>query len=246
MNEAGNYGGSDPGETEATLLFASPKFKTMPIRREYECPTSANEGTLYDFYDRVEQQDLVPTLSALMGLPIPRNSIGRVMGGLLGVWQDDELYVDLLGQNVQQLWKLVDAVLGRVVLRSEEAWPKVSREEYTSSSLCKDSVETIDRLACLLKVAEQQTERSRQTKQWYEARIAYEEFLTQAQRALIDGNRPFSLSHMTAGIATCALALLICIYSIRCSWPSGTISIILASRLWYSIASPCVGPGWGQ
>ena len=176
MNEAGNHGGSDPGETEATLLFASPKFRTISARKEYECPTLPTEGTLHDFYDQVEQQDLVPTLSGLMGLQIPRNSIGKVLSELRGVWQDDEAYVNLLEQNAQQLWKLVDAVLEH----------EIPENENTTHLSCVDNISTFDRLTCQLKTAEQQTERSRQTKQWSEARVAYEEFLTHAQQALID------------------------------------------------------------
>jgi ethanolaminephosphotransferase len=225
MNEAGNHGGSDPGETEATLLFASPKFRTMSTRKEYECPALAHEGTSYNFYDQVEQQDLVPTLSGLMGLPIPRNSVGKVTGELRGVWQNDESYVDLLEQNAQQLWTLVDAVLGHEVPRNENA----------THLSCIDNINTVDRLTCLLKFAEQQTKRSRQTEQWDDAKVAYEEFLTQAQQALIDGNRSFSTLCMVAGISTCALALVMCLYSIGASWPSGTTAIIFAS------AAACYG-----
>jgi ethanolaminephosphotransferase len=224
MNEAGNHGGSDPGETEATLLFASPKFRMMPSRKKYECPTLANKGTLYNFYDQAEQQDLVPTLSGLLGLPLPRNSIGKVLGGLRGVWRDDEAYVDLLEKNAQQLWSPVDAILGREILRSKE----IPQMENASQFLCFDGTDTVDKLACLLKVAERQAEQSRQTQQWDEARIAYEEFLTLAQQALINGRRSFSIFHMTVGVATCALALLTCLYSIGASWPSVTTAATFA------------------
>jgi ethanolaminephosphotransferase len=230
MNEAGNHGGSDPGETEATLLFASPRFKMMSSRKEYECPTSANEGALFNFYDQVEQQDLVPTLSGLLGLPIPRNSIGTVLSELRGAWRDDESYVNLLEQNAQQLWSLVDAVLGREVPHPEEYDRyKIPRIQDTTHSYCTGSIGAVDRLACLLKIAEQQAEQSRRTQQWDEARLAYEDFLTQAQHALIDGNRPFDIFHMAFGIATCALALLSCLYSVAASWPSRRIAITLVS-----------------
>jgi ethanolaminephosphotransferase len=219
MNEAGNHGGSDPGETEATLLFASPKFKMMSSRREYECPTLANEGTLFNFYDQVEQQDLVPTLSGLLGLPIPRNSVGRVLSELRGAWRDDEAYVDLLERNAQQLWSLVDAVLGGEILQ----------RETTTLSFHIDEISTGERLARLLNIAEQQAAQSRMNQQWNETRLAYEDFLTQAQQALINANRPFGISHMAIGIAACALALFSCLYSISASWPSGTTAIAFAS-----------------
>jgi ethanolaminephosphotransferase len=230
MNEAGNHGGSDPGETEATLLFASPKFKVMPRRRKNKCPTSAKEGTRFHFYNTVEQQDVVPTLSGLMGLPMPRNSIGRVLSEFRGVWQDDETYVNLLEQNAQQIWNLVDTALGREGLHSgDETRHTAPREEHTTARSYTDSTDTAGRLACFLAIAEQETERSRETQHWDRARVAYEEFLERAQQALISGNRPFNVLHMGAGIATCALALLMCLHSIGASWPSRTTGITFAS-----------------
>jgi ethanolaminephosphotransferase len=237
MNEAGNHGGSDPGETEATLLFASPKFRTMSARKEYECPTLPTEGTLYNFYDQVEQQDLVPMLSGLMGLPIPRNSIGKVSSELRGVFQDDEAYVSLLEQNAHQLWDLIDAVLGHEDLHSdEETRHNRSLIDDAAQLSCRASINTVNKLTCQLRFAEQLTERSKQTKRWDDSRAAYEEFLAHAQHALIDGNRSFSVFHMAAGIATCALALLICLYSIGSSWPSGmTIAIFTSIAACYGI-----------
>jgi ethanolaminephosphotransferase len=183
-----------PGSTrsEATLLFTSPKFRTIPSKKEYDGPTLADEGTLYSFYDRAEQQDLVPTLSGLMGLPIPRNDIGKVWAG----FENWEAYVDLLERNAQQLWSLVDAVLGREILRSKE----IPQTENASQFFCQDSSNTADKLACLLKVAEQQAEQSGQTQRWDEARISYDELLTQAQQALIDGIGSFSIFHMAVGM----------------------------------------------
>ena len=230
MNEAGNHGGSDPGENEATMMFASPKFRRMSTRKEYKCPTSAQKGTLYSYYDQVEQQDLVPTLSGLMGLPVPRNSIGKVLNGLRGVWENDESYVNILEQNAQQLWKSVEAILGSEVLSAdEETRADLSLEEDTTQLSCKDSFKSADELASSLKVAEQQAERSRHSKRWDEARVAYEEFLTHAQRALIDGNRSFGVLDMSVGIATCSLALLVCLYSVGATWPSGKSALTLAS-----------------
>jgi hypothetical protein len=51
-----------------------------------------------------------------------------------------------------------------------------------------------------LKVAEQQAEQSGQTQRWDEARLSYDELLTQAQQALIDGIGSFSIFHMAVGM----------------------------------------------
>lgn len=80
MNEAGNHGGSSEGETSPALLFISPKLRS--ISRELECPISVPNGT-FGYYQKVEQADIVPTLAALLGFPIPKNNLGVAIPSLL-------------------------------------------------------------------------------------------------------------------------------------------------------------------
>jgi ethanolaminephosphotransferase len=228
MNEAGNHGGNDAGETEAILLFASPKFKTMVPKEGYECPTVPKAGTQYDYYSKVEQQDLVPTLSGLMGLPIPRNSIGKPLSELRGVWPDDESYVELLEENAQQLWNIAEKVFGSAALNAREQSSIVAQNQDTRQTSCTDATVVVDRLACLLISAEQRTRDSKDTQQWAEARIAYEEFLTQSQRALIKENQSFSTLRMVSGIFLCAAATMLCWFSIGISRPSSKTSILFS------------------
>jgi ethanolaminephosphotransferase len=85
MNEAGNHGGSAPGETSTALVFISPKLKPLsPSGRK--CPTTPRHN--YDFYTKVDQSDLAPTISTLMGVPIPRNNLGVFIPEFLGLWKD--------------------------------------------------------------------------------------------------------------------------------------------------------------
>jgi ethanolamine phosphate transferase 2 subunit G len=84
MNEAGNHGGSGPGETATALVFISPKLK--PLSPGRKCPITPRRG--FDFYKKVDQSDLAATISNLMGLPIPRNNLGVMIPEFLALWRD--------------------------------------------------------------------------------------------------------------------------------------------------------------
>lgn len=84
MNEAGNHGGSSAGETSPALLFISPKFETMDAPRA-ESPIATPDDLR--FYQTVQQSDITATLAGLLGLPIPLNSLGVFIPGLLDMWE---------------------------------------------------------------------------------------------------------------------------------------------------------------
>ena len=65
MNEAGNHGGSAPGETSTALVFISPKLKQISKRQ----PSPAQPDDEFRYYKMVEQSDVVPTLAGLLGFP---------------------------------------------------------------------------------------------------------------------------------------------------------------------------------
>lgn len=187
MNEGGNHGGDDPGESEATLLFASPKFRTISPVERYECPTVPRKGTKYHFYNKVHQQDIVPTIAGLMDLPIPRNSIGKFFGELRGLWRDDETYVRLLQRNARQMRIVVETVLGQAKSHArEQAWYEQIRTGETQLTSCLAVKDTTDELACLLVIAEQHVERSKLPKQWAAEEVAFNQFLTLAKQTLIE------------------------------------------------------------
>ena len=85
MNDGGNHGGSSEGETSSALLFISPLFQS--VSSGLPCPT---EPTLeaFHYYTKVQQSDIAPSLAALLGLPIPLNSLGVTISGVLGLWND--------------------------------------------------------------------------------------------------------------------------------------------------------------
>lgn len=65
MSELGNHGGSSEGEVSAALVFASPSAQPEAVS------SKSSHKSPYRFHEVVQQIDLVPTLSVLLGLGIP-------------------------------------------------------------------------------------------------------------------------------------------------------------------------------
>lgn len=99
MNEKGNHGGCTPGETAAALLFASPSLPAINQTR-IQAPVQPRGGR-YLYYDVVQQADLVPTLSGLLGLPTPRKNVGVFIPAFLGLWPEEERLEVLKGNEAQ-------------------------------------------------------------------------------------------------------------------------------------------------
>jgi len=83
MNDAGNHGASSAGETSPALVFISPKLRALK-QDDRQSPLPENED--FQFYSTVEQSDLAPTLSALLGLPVPKNNLGTLIPAFLPFW----------------------------------------------------------------------------------------------------------------------------------------------------------------
>jgi ethanolamine phosphate transferase 2 subunit G len=82
MNDAGNHGGSSPGETSPALVFISPKLKL--ISSGSESPARYKDD--FQYYKSVKQSDIAPTLGALLGFPVPRNNLGTFIPDFLHFW----------------------------------------------------------------------------------------------------------------------------------------------------------------
>ena len=82
MNDAGNHGGSAPGETSPALVFISPKFKTITSGSQAPAPFQED----FQYYTTVEQCDIAPTLGGLLGFPVPQNNLGAFIFDFLPFW----------------------------------------------------------------------------------------------------------------------------------------------------------------
>lgn len=73
MDSTGNHGGDSPEELESTLFFYSKNRKFHINKHEASEYDLTNKGRNYR---AVNQIDLVPSISLLMGLPVPYNNLG--------------------------------------------------------------------------------------------------------------------------------------------------------------------------
>lgn len=106
MNDIGNHGGSSSGETSAAMLLVSPKFKKLNLNLIAPLP----RDTSYEYYQKINQIDLIPTLAMLLDFPIPKNNLGIVINSILNMF-DSKMHHDILLKNCKQfldLYKLND------------------------------------------------------------------------------------------------------------------------------------------
>jgi ethanolaminephosphotransferase len=92
MNDAGNHGGSAPGETSPALVFISPKLKT--IGSGLATPAPYHEE--FRYYNFVQQSDIAPTLGALLGFPVPKNNLGAFIPHFLPFWPSSTSFLQIL------------------------------------------------------------------------------------------------------------------------------------------------------
>lgn len=211
MNAGGNHGGSGPGETEPALVFASPKLAGMQRR---VCPETPKHGTEFEFYRKVQQSDVVPTLAGLMGFPVPKNSLGVVLeevaGGLLA---SGDRWMQLLRRNAKQIVGILEASMGN------ERWMSLTSKFRDEKVGCVDSDEE-EEMACLWAKASllhgQQGEND-----------ALSEFLYTAQDALSSTASSYDVSRMFTGIAIAGASLLLTLLAFPAFWPPSLAGITL-------------------
>lgn len=98
MTEQGNHGGATEGEVLTAAIFISEHFQSTR-------PSVYQTDTLH-FYNTILQSDLVPSISALLGLPFPLNSIGVVPEAILEQLSSPSQH---LRRNAHQLQQLLAA-----------------------------------------------------------------------------------------------------------------------------------------
>ncbi|OCK96631.1 alkaline phosphatase-like protein [Cenococcum geophilum 1.58] len=134
MNDGGNHGGSAPGETSPALVFMSPKLKT--ITNGTKCPTIPTQD--FDYYTKIEQSDIAPTLAGLLGFPVPLNNLGVFIPEFLSFWSTGADQVQLLLRNAMQIQTIV-----RATFPNSDFSPGPQ-----DNSRCEGSLSSGDDLAC--------------------------------------------------------------------------------------------------
>lgn len=101
MTVSGDHGGDSPDEVTAALFVYSPGLK----RQSRETDSGEHESTTNSAPPSVVQQvSLVPTLSLLMGVPIPYSSVGSVIPWLFGGREQQLAALDV---NVKQVHRFL-------------------------------------------------------------------------------------------------------------------------------------------
>ncbi|KIX09141.1 uncharacterized protein Z518_00219 [Rhinocladiella mackenziei CBS 650.93] len=197
MNEGGNHGASSPGEVSTALTFISPKFKSA-----FEGQASPiNTAVDYRYYDTVQQSDIVPTLAALLGFPIPRNNLGVIIPRLLELWAIPQDQYNLLYENAEQILQIAQAT-----------FPSSFSKDPASSQECSvDSQDDAESLACLgVKVSQALEEKPPSITSMANLRS----FLYKSQTLLSGTASNYDMASMQAGIGLSALALMLCLPSV--------------------------------
>ncbi|KAF7185350.1 GPI ethanolamine phosphate transferase 2 [Pseudocercospora fuligena] len=227
MNNGGNHGGSGPGETEPALVFVSPKFKSIDRkkRRQYWAPTHPKDGTEFEYFTKVEQSDLVPTLAGLMGLPISRNSLGVSIPEMNVLWSMDETIAHLK-RNAIQIAQIVKATYG------EESWDRTVNKYRVviarSSEGCDAISSDQERLACLWATFEMRTKNVDGPYQESQARTSVLDFLLEAQDVLSGTASSYNIPRMIIGMVITAGILGLTLFSFETLWPVSIPGIFFA------------------
>lgn len=208
MNAGGNHGGSGPGETEPALVFASPKFAGIKSRT---CPTTPKDGTEFEFYLKVQQSDVVPTLASLMGFPVPRNSLGVVLQETTEFLLGDKAWVRSLERNAKQVLVILKASMG------EDRWlAAVSRHAHGKAD-CQRLGDDEEEMACLWA-------RASSSKGTGEEKGALSRFLYKTQDALSSTASSYDVPRMAAGVVIASVSLILAVLAFPTFWPPSLAS----------------------
>ena len=134
MDQKGDHGGDGELETSSALWIYSKGPSISLPSTSSSSPTVVFPGTTTP-YRSVQQIDLVPTLSLLLGLPIPYNNLGSIIPE---VFPDEEVRGRAARINAEQVWRYLksyEAVSGkgreldRGMAAAKKAWLKVEKLE---------------------------------------------------------------------------------------------------------------------
>lgn len=107
-----------------------------------EAPVGPKRGTEFEYYRKVEQSDVVPTLATLLGIPIPRNNLGVLIREMLRLFpqrpQRRLLRVDtqLLYRNALQILTILKAQYGDTAF---DVSPDMCQDMMCQDDMCPDN-----------------------------------------------------------------------------------------------------------
>jgi ethanolaminephosphotransferase len=199
MNDGGNHGGSAPGETSPALVFMSPKMRSIPATRQ--SPIKPVEE--FDFYSKIEQSDIAPTIAGLLGFPVPLNNLGVFIQEFLPLWHDPIDQIQLLLRNSLQILDIVKATF--------------PGEDFDSDSLelsCGTAASTGAELACLWREARTSAESVGSSALLADsALVSLYQFCRRAQEIMSSTASNYDVSRLVLGIALAASSLILATFA---------------------------------
>ena len=227
MNAGGNHGGSGPGETEPALVFASPKFRMREgSQRRFEAPTRPKSGTEFHYYEKVQQSDLVPSLAALLGLPVSKNSLGVAIAEVVEGFGTAQDTTGRLRRNARQMLRLVEATYGPEAVSLDVA--RFGRQRELTGPVCAEAGDERAQIACLWALAVATT--ADETTAPETAQAALRAFLRETQTTLSGAASSYHLGRMAGGMAVAVLVLGLALGSQPSLLPVTTSSAVTVPR----------------
>ncbi|KAL1637267.1 major facilitator superfamily transporter protein [Diplodia intermedia] len=215
MNDGGNHGGSAPGETSPALVFMSPKLQD--ISKGLPCPVAPSQE--FDYYEKVEQSDIAPTLAGLLGFPVPLNNLGVFIPHFLQMWPKGDDQAQLLLRNAYQILQIAEAT-----------FPTAPFQDLSFLRKCESASSTGDELACKWLKVKDALENGGNQPPKAELMIGQAfEFCRAAQEALSSTASNYNVTLLIVGavLATTSMALALTVISSGL-FPTSTAGIFFA------------------
>ena len=149
MNDVGNHGGSSAGETSAGLVFLSKKLSkyNRPIaQKDVHVPMTLNDPTNFQYLTSIQQMDLVPTISSLFNVPVPKNSVGVLIPDFIQLMNNNKLANIKIMENYKQLLEVAKLSDSDDILEEFKKNQKNVDVEYVMNKM-RDIQETLIRNA---------------------------------------------------------------------------------------------------
>ncbi|AMD22211.1 HGL129Cp [Eremothecium sinecaudum] len=142
MDHTGNHGGDSKDELESVLWLYTPK-KDVWNRKDPKFYNLTDAGASYP---QVNQIDLVPTLSLLLGLPIPFNNLGWPIDEIASTEKERQFFNYLTLQQLEKYRKTSqittgtakDKVLDRLYTNANVSMKGSSEYQEILLEACKD------------------------------------------------------------------------------------------------------------
>ncbi|BFY99169.1 hypothetical protein BsWGS_02209 [Bradybaena similaris] len=125
MSDQGGHGGATAGEISVPVLFISPQI----VNRDYK------------HVESISQTDLCPTLSVLLGIPIPKNNLGRVIPEtLIGYTLPQK--VSVIHQNAVQAVQILKSYVHDLEKESSFMLYSKAKHQYHKWLVARNSTPT--------------------------------------------------------------------------------------------------------